>query len=306
VKVAGFGTLIGLGLVTLLRAHRAGKMRWREASRWAALLTLPALLERVSSVPTLLRSWPTDTPLATYAVTAAIGVTVGLLLSYALALVAVGLVTAAAPHALGLLRRPLPGAVSRALRASAATALLVFAARGLKGSLEAAFPAEAGVGGFSFPPGIDGWLPAASVFASGTELALLVAGGAALAALALRELRPPGPVCVLLGLAVAGCWAPLDARTFGEIAVPLASGALPAAALALGAALFLKDDPWAVVFTAAGVVVLREGTTLVTSGVTPWVVSGGLCLAAGLLVLFVPGWRTRGPATPPTPGPREG
>jgi hypothetical protein len=82
--------------------------------------------------------------------------------------------------------------------------------------------------------------------------------------------------------------------------VPLAAGALPAAALALGVALFLKDDPWAYVLTAVAVVVLREGTTLVTSGVTPWVASGALCLAAGLLLGLAPGWR-RGAPTPPTP-----
>ena len=303
VKVAGFGTLIGLGLVVLLRAHRAGKMRWREAARWAALLTLPALLERASDTPTLLRTWPSDMPLTTYAVTAGIGVAVGLLLSYALALVSVGLVTAAAPHALGLLRRPLPDSASRALRAAAATTLLVFAARGLRGSLGAAFPSEAGVGGFSFPPGIDGWLPAASVLSSGTELALLVAGGAALASLLFRELAPTLGARVLLGVVVAGCWAPLEARTLGEIAVPLVAGALPAAALAVGAALFLKDDPWAYVFTAVAAVVLRQGTALVTSGVTAWIVSGALCFAAGLLVLLAPGWRREAPI-PPTPSPR--
>ncbi|MBK8598147.1 MAG: CPBP family intramembrane metalloprotease [Holophagales bacterium] len=303
-KVAGFGTVIGLGLMALLRAHRAGKMRWRQAALWAALLTLPALLERVSNVPTLLRTWSADMPLSVYAVTAAIGVAVGLLLSYALALVAVGLVTAVAPHALGLLRRPLPGGGTRALRGAAATALLVFAARGLKSSLGAAFPAEAGTWGFAFPPGIDGWLPATTVLASATELALLVAGGAALATLLFRDLAPTRGR-LFLGLAAFGCWAPLDARTFGDVVVPLVSGALPAAALAVGVAFFLKDDPWAYVFTAVGVVVLRGGAALVTSGVTPWIASGGVCLAVGLLVLLAPGWRTEGPAIPPTPARAE-
>ncbi len=302
-KVAGFGTLIGLGLVTLLRTHRAGKMRWREAARWATLLTLPALLERASGLPTLPRSWSADMPLATWAVMATVGVFVGLLLSYALALVAIGLVTAAAPHALGLLRRPFPDAGGRALRAAAATALLVYAARGLKGSLRAAFPAEAGVGGFGFPAGIEGWLPAASVLASATELALFVAGGAALASLFFRQMPLPRAGRLLVLAAVAGCWAPLEARTLGEIAVPLLAGVLPAVALAAGVALFLKDDPWAYVFTAVGVVVVRDGATLATSGVTPWVASGALCLAAALLVLFAPGWRTAGP-TLPTPAPR--
>jgi membrane protease YdiL (CAAX protease family) len=280
-----------VGLVTLLRTHRAGRIRWREAARWAVLLTLPALLARLSDLPTLLRTWPSDMPLAAWSVTAAIGVVVGLLLSYALALVAAGLVTAAAPHALGLLRRPLPGAGSRALRAAGATALLVYAARALKGSLSATLPAETGVGGFGFPDGVDGWLPAASVLASATELALLAAGAAALAALLFRQLRVTASGRVLLLAATAGCWAPLDARTFGELLAPLVAGVLPAAALALGIALFLKDDPWAYVFTAAAVVVLRDGAALATSGVTPWVASGALCLLAALLVLFAPGWR---------------
>ncbi len=304
-KVAGVGTVLGLGLVALLRAHRAGKIRWRPAAGWAVLLTLPALLERASNVPTLLRSWPADMPLSAYAVTAAIGVAAGLLLSYALALVAVGLVTAAAPNALGLLKRPIPDGRVRALRAAGATALLVFAARALKGSLGAAFPSETGVGGFAFPPGIDGWLPAASVLASGTQLVLLVAGGAALASLLARELVPSRRTQVVLGLVALGCWAPLDAQTFGEIAVPLVSGALPAVALALGVLLFLKDDPWAYVFTAVGVTVLRGGAALVTSGVTPWIASGALCLAVGLLVLLAPGWTKDAPPTPLTPARAE-
>jgi len=290
VKVAGFGTVLGLGLVVLLRAHRRGRIRWREAARWAALLTLPALLERLSALPATLRGWPPETPLATWAVTAAIGVTVGLLFSYVVALVALGLVTAAAPHALGLLRRPLPGGASRALRAAAATALLVYAARALKGSLSAALPAEAGVGGFGLPAGIDGWLPAAAVLASGVETALLVAGGAALASLLFRELVTERLARLLVGLAALGAWGPLEARTFGELWVPLVAEALPVAALAAGVALFLKDDPWAYAFTAAGVVVLKEGALLVASGVTPWVASGALCLAAGALVLLAPGW----------------
>ena len=306
VKVTGFGTLFGLGLVTLLRTQRAGRLRWRMAARWALLLASPALLERLAEAPTLLRSWPTDMPLATYAVTATIGLAVGLLFSYAIALVAVALVTAVAPHALGNLSRPLPGAGTRALRAAAATALLVFAARGLKGSLVAAFPAASGSGGFAFPPGVEGWLPAATALASGTQLALLVAGGAALAVLLFRELAPTRAGSVLLALAVAGCWAPLEARTPGEIAVPLAAGVLPAAALAVGVLFFLKDDPWAYAATAATVSVLRDGATLVTSGMTPWVVSGGLCLAVGLVVLLAPGWKTGGAPTPPAPASREG
>lgn len=299
-KVAGFGTVIGLGLLALLKAHRAGRMRWREAAGWAALLTVPALLERASDLPTLLKTWSADMPLPVWGVTAAIGVSVGLLLSYALALGAAGLVTAAAPHALGLLRRPLAGGGTRALRGAAATVLLVFAARGLRSSLQAAFPAAAGTGGFGFPPGIDGWLPAATVLSSATELALLVAGGAALAALLFRDLAPTTGTRAFLGLATLGCWAPLDARTYAEVAVPLVSGALPAVALAAGVAFFLKDDPWAYVFTAVGVAVLRGGATLVTSGVTPWVASGGVCFAVGLLVVLAPGWRNEEPATPPT------
>jgi membrane protease YdiL (CAAX protease family) len=283
VKVAGFGTVFGLGLVTLLRSQWKGRFQWRRAAGWAALLTVPALLDRISTLPTLLTGWPPDMPLATWGVTAAIGVAVGLLVSYALALVAVGCVTAAAPHALGLLARPLPGAGTRALRAAAATALLVYAARSLAASLRAGFPAEAGAGGFAFPPGVDGWLPAASVLAAATETALLVAGGAALAVLVFRALEPTRAGKVVLALAVLGCWAPLDARSVGEIVVPLVTGALPAAALALGVAFFLKDDAWAYALTATGVVVLRDGALLVASGVTPWVASGALCLAAGLL-----------------------
>ena len=299
-KVVGFGTVVGLGLVALLRVHRAGRVRWREAARWAALLTLPALLERVSQLPTLPRTWPPETPLATWAVTATIGVAVGLLRSWVLALLAAGLVTAAAPHALGLIRRPLPGGAGRALCAGGATTLLVLAARALAAGLEGAFPRAAGVGGLSFPPGIEGWLPAATVLAGATELALLAAGGAALASLVFRDLRPSPGVVLLLGLCAAGCWAPFEARTAVELLVPLVAGALPPAALALGAFLFLKDDPWSWAATAAGVVLLRDGVTLAATGVAPWVASGLLCLAAAALVLLAPfalGAASRRPAS---------
>ena len=54
---------------------------------------------------------------------------------------------------------------------------------------------------------------------------------------------------------------------------------------------------------ARGVVVLKGGVNLVTSGVTPWIVSGAFCLAVGLLVLLAPGWRKDPSAIPPTPAP---
>ncbi len=299
-KVAGFGTVVGLGLVVLLLAHRAGRIRWREASRWAALLTLPALLERASRLPTLLRSWPQETPLAAWAVSATLGVLVGLLVSYALALVACGLVTAAAPQAFGLVGRPFPGARVRALLAGGVTVLLVLSARRLADGVRGLFPASAGLGGFDLPPGVDGWLPAASSLASATELALLAAGGAAIAALVARELRPSRVGWLVLGLSVTGCWAPLEAWDAAEVIVPLVVGALPAAALALGAALLLKDDPRAFAVAAAGIVLLPQGAALAASGVSSWALSGGLCLAAAILVALAP-VRGESGAIPPRP-----
>lgn len=304
-KVVGFGTVVGLGLVVLLLAHRAGRIRWREAARWAALLTLPALLERVARLPTLLLAWPQETPLVAWAVSATLGILVGLLASYTLALVACGLVTAAAPHAPGLVRRRFPGARRRALVAGGGTALLVLSARRLADGLRGLFPAAAGVGGLDLPSGVDGWLPAATSIASATELALLAAGGAAIAALLSRDLRPSRGAWVLLGLAVSGCWAPLEAWDAAGVVVPLVVGALPAAALALGAALLLKDDPRAYLAAAAGIVLLTEGTGLAASGVPSWAANGGLCLAAAILVALAPGREVAG-ATPPKPSPRAG
>ncbi len=304
-KVAGFGTVVGLGLVVLLLAHRAGRVRWREASRWAALLTLPALLERAARMPTLLLAWPPETPLAAWAVSATLGVMVGLLVSYALALVACGLVTAAAPHAFGLVGRPFPGARVRALLAGGVTVLLVLSARRLADGVRGLFPASAGLGGFDLPPGVDGWLPAASSLASATELALLAAGGAAIAALVARELRPSRVGWLVLGLSVTGCWAPLEAWDAAEVIVPLVVGALPAAALALGAALLLKDDPRAFAIAAAGIVLLPQGAALAASGVPSWALSGGLCLSVAMLVALAPGREDAG-AIPPRPSPHAG
>ena len=229
----------------------------------------------------------------------------GLLVSYAFALVVSGLVTAAAPHAFGLVRRPIPGARCRALLAGGVTALLVLSARRLADGLRGLFPASAGIGGLDLPPGVDGWLPATSSLASATELALLAAGGAALAALLARELRPSRGGWVLLGLAVTGCWAPLEAWGAAEVFAPLVVGALPAAALALGAALLLKDERRAYAAAAAGIVLLPEGAALAASGVPSWAWSGGLCLAAAILVALAPGRKDAG-AIPPRPSPRAG
>lgn len=159
--------------------------------------------------------------------------------------------------------------------------------------------------GFQLPPGVDGWLPAASSLASATELALLAAGAAAVAALLARELRPSPVGWLLLGLAVTGCWAPLEAASVAEVVAPIVVGALPAAAFALGIALLLKDDPRAFATAAAGIVLLPQGIAFLGSGVPSWALSGGLCLSvAGLVALA----RARGEAgaRPPTPSPRAG
>ncbi len=304
-KVVGFGTAIGPGLVVLFLAHRAGRVRWGTAARWAALLTIPALLERLARLPALLLSWPAETPLAAWAVSATLGVLVGILGSYVLALAVCGLVTAAAPYAPGLARRPFPGARRRALVAGGATALLVLSARRLALGLRGLFPDSALAGGFQLPPGVDGWLPAASSLASATELALLAAGAAAVAALLARELRPSSVGWLLLGLAVTGCWAPLEAASVAEVVAPIVVGALPAAAFALGIALLLKDDPRSFATAAAGIVLLPQGAALLGSGVPAWALSGGLCLAVAILVALA---RARGEAgaRPPTPSPRAG
>ena len=224
----------------------------------------------------------------------------GLLVSYALALVVSGLVTAAAPHAFGLVRRPFPGARRRALLAGGVTALLVLSARRLADGVRGLFPASAGLGGLDYPPGVDGWLPASSSLASATELALLAAGGAAIAALLARDLRPSRAGWLVLGLSVTGCWAPLEASDIAGVVVPLVVGALPAAALALGAVLVLKDDARALAIAAAGIVLLPDGAALAASEVPSWALSGGLCLAAAILVALAP-VRGESGAIPPRP-----
>ena len=286
-KVLGLGTLVGLLVVEVVKIARAGIVPWRRALVLGALLTLPALVARAAGLPVVLANYDTQYPIPMFLVVAGVGLAVGLLVSYVFALLAVALVLAVKPDAPAAFRR---NAIDgrRALLAAAAAVLLVVAARALARSIGAAFPLDAGVGGFPFPPGVQGLLPAASVLDAVTSRFLLLAGGGAFGVLLLSDvLRKPA---IRAGFLVfsAGAFAPFDARTWGELLVPVLAGSIVGAAFLAALAVLLRDDPRAYVFAAAGLGLAGGAGDLLASGVPSWTWNGAL--AAGLLLaLFA--WR---------------
>ncbi len=297
-KILGLGTLVGLLVVEVVKIARAGIVPWRRALLLAALFTLPALLARAAGLPVVLSQYDTQFTLPMFLVVVGVGLAVGLLVSYVFALLAAALVLAVKPDAPAAFRR---NAIDgrRALLAAAAAVLLVVAARALARSIGAAFPLDAGVGGFLFPPGVQGLLPAASVLDGVTSRFLLLAGGGALGALLLSDvLRKPA---IRAGFLVfsAGAFAPFGARTWGELFVPVLAGSVVGAAFLAALAVLLADDPRAYVFTAAGLGLAGGAADLLASGVPSWTWNGAL--AAGLLlVLFA--WRGLDrPAPAPAP-----
>lgn len=286
-KVLGLGTLVGLLVVEVVKIARAGIVPWRRALRLAALLTVPALASRAAGLPVVFSQYDTRVPIPMFLVVACVGLAVALLVSYILALLASALVLAVKPDAPAAFRR---NAIDgrRALLAAAAAVLLVVAARALARSIGAAFPLEAGVGGFPFPPGVQGLLPAATVLDAVTSRFLLLAGGGAFGTLLLSDvLRKPAMRAGFLVFA-AGAFAPYGARTWGELLVPVLAGSIVGAAFLATLAVLLADDPRAYLFTAAGLGLAGGAADLLGSGVSSWTWNGAL--AAGLLLaLFA--WR---------------
>ncbi len=286
-KVLGLGTLFGLLIVEFVKIARAGAVPWRRALRLAALLTLPALLARLSALPLVLERYDSQFPLSVFFVVAGVGLLLGIVVAYVAALLASALVLAVKPDATAAFRRG--GADGpRAATAAAAAVLLVLGARALARSLGAAFPLEAGVPGYPFPAGVQGLLPFATVLDAATTRFLLLSGGAAFGWLLLSDLLRKPAVRALFAVLAAGAFAPFGARTFGEIAIPVLAGALVAAAFLAALALLVGDDPRACAFTAAGLALAGGAADLLTSGI-PWWVGNGAAAAAILAALLV--WR---------------
>jgi membrane protease YdiL (CAAX protease family) len=294
-NILGLGTLVGLLVVEVVKIARAGAVPWRRALRLAMLLTVPAAVYRAADIPTALSQYRSEIPIGAFAVFSGIRLLVGVLVSYVLALVASALVLAVKPDAPAAFRR---NAIDgrRALLASAAAVLLIVAARALARSIGAAFPLEAGVGDFPFPPGIQGLLPAASVLDAVNSRFLILAGGGAFGALLLADVLRKPAVRALFLVFAAGAFAPFDARTWGEIFVPVLAGSIVGAAFLAALAVLLRDDPRAYLFTAAGLGLAGGAADLLGSGVPSWMWNGAL--AAGLLLaLFA--WRGLDRPAPP-------
>ncbi|MGA7990565.1 MAG: hypothetical protein WCC53_03955, partial [Thermoanaerobaculia bacterium] len=172
--------------------------------------------------------------------------------------------------------------------AAAAAVVLIAGARALARSLGAAFPLEAGVAGFPFPPGVEGLLPAAAVLDAVTSRFLLLAGGAAFGALLLGDVLRKPAVRALFALLAAGAFAPFGARTWGELFVPVLAGSVVGTAFLAALTTLLRDDPRAYLFAASGLGLAGGAWDLTRSGV-PWWTLNGVVAAVALLALFV--WR---------------
>ena len=295
--VIAWGTLIGLLVVELVRLVRFGSVPWRRTLRLAVLLALPAILSRAVSLPLILTRYDSQFPMSLFAVLAGVGLLVGLILFFGAALLAVTLVLAVKADAAAAFRR---GSADgpRALASGAGAALLVLSVRALARGVSAAFPLEAGVGGFAFPQGVETLLPAAVVFDRMVLNALLFGGGAALLALLFRGILRKPLFQVAFLVAVAGVFAPFGARAFGELFVPVFTGALTGLAILAAMAVFLRDDPRAYVFAAALLAAAGAGVDLVASGITPWVLNGAVVFATVALLVAFRGFDRLSPVAP--------
>ncbi|MCM3874818.1 MAG: CPBP family intramembrane metalloprotease [Thermoanaerobaculia bacterium] len=299
-KILAWGTLVGLLVVEFVRLVRAGSIPWRRALRLAALIALPAILSRVLSLPLILSRYDSQFSMPVFAIVAGVGLLVGVLASYGIALLAVALVFAVKPDAAGAFRRG--GADGpRAFAAGAGAAVLVLGVRALARGVAAAFALEAGAPGFPFPQGVETILPAAIVLDGIVFRTLLFGGGAAFLALLLRDVLRKAALRVGLLAVAVGAFAPFGARTAGELAVPVFAGALTALAVVAAITVFLRDDPRAYVFAAALLGAAGSGADLVSSGVTPWVWNGVAVLAAVALLVVFRGLDRPGPHAPVTP-----
>ena len=166
--------------------------------------------------------------------------------------------------------------------------MLIVSIRALARGLQASFPLEAGVAGFPFPQGVETVLPVAVATGSVVVRLLLFGGGAALAALLLRDALKNPIFRAAFFVAAVGVFAPFGARTFGELLVPVFAGALTGLAFLAAIAIFLRDDPRAYVFTAAFLGAAGAGADLMSSGIAPWVWNGVALLAfvAFLVIRF--------------------
>jgi hypothetical protein len=288
-KVMGFGILVGLLIVELVKAARAGTIPWKRVSILAGLLLVPAVLQAAASAPLFLRAIPAEFGLPQILTLGLIGNLVGLLFAFGLALLALALVAAARPDAFAAFRRGGSDG-RRSLAAAAVAALLVIAARSFGGNLTAAWPLGMGVAGMGAPPGVDTLLPLAVVLDNITRMALFYGGGAALLTLTLRGMLQPLPARLGVGVIALGALADGGARTFGELFVPLLGSALVAAAFLVAFAVLLQDDPRAYLFLAAFLVAARGAWALTKSGVDAWPLNGAIVLAVILLLVLLRGF----------------
>ena len=298
-KVVGFGILIGLLIVELVKGVRAGAIPWKRLSVLSAILLIPAVLKTLVSLPLVLRALPSEFAMGSILLFGVIGSLLGLLLTFGLTLLALALVAAARPDAFAAFRRGGSDG-RRALVAAAVAALLVIAARSVGGNLTAAFPLDMGVGGMGAPPGVETLLPLAVVLDNILRLALFCGGGAALAILALRGMLQPLPARIGVAFIALGALADGSARTFGELFVPLVGSALVAAAFLAAFAVLLQDDPRSYLFFAAFLAAARGARELLTSGVGAWPLNGAIVLAAILLLVVLRGFDRPASAAPPT------
>lgn len=286
-KVLGLGTLIGFFLIEFVRVARRNVVHWRALLWPAALLTIPALLKQIVSLPVALQTFRSELSLPVFSVFVLVGAVLGLILSFGLAFVALALIGAVREGALAAWK-PRASSGPRALLAAGVMLLLLFACRSFSTNLATAWPLEIGFGGLSIPPGVDTLAPFFDLLDSIVKLALLLGAGAALAALLSRDFLAAAPMRFATALVAAGLFAPISARTLPEVLIPVLLSSIVATAFVAALAILLDDDPRAYLLAAALLVGVRGAYDLLFTGVTSYVFNGAALVAVLILLIL---WR---------------
>jgi len=284
-KVVGIGAFLTLLVAAFVRHVRGNAVPWKRLSRVAIVLTVPSLLKDLVALPLALRAYQPEYPMAVFATFASVGFVLGVFFSFGGALLALVFVNAVRPDALTAFGKGAAPRGPRTLVAAGLGTLLVVAASLFGRNLAAAWPLAAGFSGFAIPPGIETALPAVDVLQSAVAYTLLLAGGAALLALLLRDLLQPTAVKAVAVLLLVGVFVPFQARTAPELLVPLLSRTVVAAALLAALACLLRDDPRSYLATALLLAAVRGALPLIRSDVTSWRFNGLGAAAVLLLAL---------------------
>lgn len=231
-RIGVIGSLIGMLLWHLIVAQKSGAVRWGRAALVSIPFGLLALAASANSWPQFIDRYETSFPWMVYLITALVGIAVGMLVSYLLSLVAVGLVTTLYPESWGLragwFRR---GLLRDALLAAGCALLVALGVDRLQNFLLGILPQTASPPSFASLGGLRSIVPwfevVSRVFRTTLFETALLAGGVALLRQRRESPRATAGFIALLLLALV----PLGAQGGGEMLHGFAGNLIELAAL---------------------------------------------------------------------------